>query len=355
MLLGATVGAGIFALPEIFARAGFLSGFIYLGFFSALLIYVHWLFSRAAETAHSGSLYGSVARTLGPRYAYVAFLSIVCGLILTLVVFLVIGAKFLLPIFGNFNQALFFFWLLASLPILLSLPRFTALETLGAFFMVAAIIYIFFSAPNLGGAITPANFAIKDTFLPFGAILFALAGWTGVPPLLAILKGERNKKSVLASLILGTLGSALLYAFFVVGIAGSTEIITSDTISGLIHWPPLKIFVLIALGLFAVWTSYLPISIEIKDSFAEDLGIERALSTAIAIFLPLLLVWVGLTNVMKIIALAGGVFLSFQYIFILLFSRKVLRLRGFHSFASALSIVIFFSGALYEVYYFAVK
>lgn len=191
--------------------------------------------------------------------------------------------------------------------------------------------------------------------MPFGAILFALSGWTAIEPAMAVVREKKFSAGVKWLLTLGTSVSAALYLLFAISVFGSTNSITADTISGVIGWPAWKVWTILALGIFATWTAYLSISLETKNSLERGSGWRETSALAFVIFTPLLLLWAGLNNLLSVIALTGGVFLSFQYLFIILLARKKLKFRGFENFASGLLLAIFLSGAIYEIYYFAAR
>lgn len=356
IIIAATIGAGLFTLPIIFKQAGWGTTTAYLVVFSGVLTYAHSLYwrTRVAEKTDL-SLLGLVRKEFGPRTQKVAFLAIVGGLILTLVIYLILGAKFLGLLFPLEGWPAFIFWILASLPLLFSIKRFAELENLGTVLKAGIIIIIFFAALNPGALFSTPSFEAGKAFLPFGAILFALAGWTAIEPAMAAAGEEKFGTKTKWLLVLGTVISATLYLFFVMSIFGSANSITPDTISGLAGWPVWRRWAILALGIFATWTAYLSISLEAKNSLGKGSNWKDSSAVAAVVFGPLLLLWAGLDNLMGAIGLTGGLFLSVQYIFIILLAKKKLKLCGFEDFASAFLVAVFLVGALYEIYYFAVK
>lgn len=356
VIIAATIGAGIFALPIIFSQAGWATTLIYLAVFTAVLIYAHSLYWRTRLAEESNlSLLGLLKKEFGKKIGGFAFLVIVGGLILTLLVYLILGGSFLKILFPAGSWSPFIFWILASLPLLFSLSRFSALENLGTVFKAGIILFIFFVSINPGALFSGSGFDAGKLFLPFGAILFAVAGWTSIEPAMAIAKEKKFSAKVKWLLTLGTSLSAALCLLFVMGIFSSASAITPDTVSGLIGWPASRLLAIIVLGLLAIWTSYLSISLEAKNSLEKGSGWEETSATAFVIFAPLILLWAGFDNLTSVIALAGGIFLSLQYLFIILLARKKLKLRGLENFASAFLMLVFIVGAVYEIYYFAFK
>lgn len=362
LVAATTLGAGIFALPYVFLKAGWLAGLFYLVVLAAVMVLAHILYFRVLQkTGEKNRLLGLARLYLGEFGFIVGLLAILCGLILTLVIYLILAGQFVRLLFPSVPTALAAacFWLAAALPLLLKERRSVGLEVLGIILMAGIIFFIFFSSNPAGALSIVSALNLRSLFLPFGAVLFALAGWTAVEP---VFDSEKRSKSEFTpavqpylALAAGTLVAAALYLVFVVGIFGSPGAITPDTISGLFGWPTYKLILLAALGLFAIWTSYLPIGLEIKHSFENDLRLRHASSLGLVIFLPPILLFLGLNNFSRVIGLVGGVFLTLQYLLIILVGKKVLEIRGAKGLFLNLLSFVFILAAVYEVYYFVVN
>jgi amino acid permease len=359
LVAATTLGAGIFALPFVFLKAGWLAGLFYLVILAVIIVSVHILYFRVLEKVNEKNRLLGLARAyLGKLGFAVGLFAILGGLILTLVVYLILGGKFVQLLFPSFssNLAILIFWVVSAMPLLLKERRSLNLEILGIILTAAIIIFIFFTS-DPGGALSQINaFNWRNALLPFGAILFALAGWTSVEPVFDV---ERRLKSELTpaaqpyfALAAGTAIAAVLYVVFVTGIFGSSGAITSDTVSGLLGWPKYKLVLLAILGLFAVWTPHLPIGLEIKHSLENDLHLGRAFSLGLVIFLPIILIFLGLNSFARVVGLVGGVFLSTQYLLMILVGKKVLELGRIKSILLYFVSLIFVAAAVYEVYYF---
>ena len=215
-----------------------------------------------------------------------------------------------------------------------------------------ALIVAFVFARSLPINVERIGSPVGDWFFPFGHVLFALAGWTAVYPLYEVSK---KRKNLIYPLLFGTGVSVVIYLFFVLGVTSGASSITPDAISGLTDWPKWQIDLLAVLGLFAIWTSYGPIGLEIRNSFEKDLRVPRSVSFSAVLFVPLILIWLGFNNFLETVGLVGGVFLAFQYLLIVLVSRKVLALKGFKRIVSDLVILIFALAIVYEIYYFVIR
>lgn len=362
VLVAATaVGAGLFSLPYVFLRAGWLLGVLYLLVVAFFLSFVHAVYYRVLE------IEGGDKRLLGLTEKYFRVFGkgfgaviIIGGLILALVIYLILAGEFselIRP--GTRTLGTFLFWLAGSLPILFGLRRLLFSEFLGAV-MMTFIIGLVFSGifvPLEKNSLTGlAAINWKEVFLPFGPVLFSLAAWTAVEPAFDYGKrvGQASGSSRRA-MTAGIYAAAFLYLLFVAGILGTVSGVAPDTISGLGEWPIWKFTLVVVLGFFAIWTSYLPIGLEIRNSLVHDLGSSRLLAAAVVFFLPPLLLLLGLGDFLKVLGLAGGVFLGLEYLLILAVGKRSLALGAAQKLLVNLLMLVFILGAIYEIYYFVVK
>lgn len=360
LVMATTIGAGVFALPYIFKESGWFVSIFYLVVLGGLIVmahYFYWLVLK--KTGGENRLLGFAKIIFGKIGFNFAFVVIVGGLFLALVVYLILGSQFLKMIFPSLRDdlALAIFWFLSSFPLVLKLKRLAGLEFLGAILMTTIILLVFFGAGNYSifEKVSAINF--KNLLLPFGAILFSLAAWTVVEPIYELNKNTKNetKKNALFVFLFGTFLAAAFYFLFIVGIFGSAAKITPDTLSGLVDWPFWKIVILGIFGLFAIWTSYIPISLEIKNSLEKDLSLGKILSIGLLLFLPPFLITLGLDSFLRAVELAGGLFLSLQYLLIFVISRKILDLSRIQKIFLNILLVIFALAAVYEIYYFVIS
>lgn len=356
LLVATTLGVGVFSLPYIFSKAGWGIGLLYLVVLAGVVIWSHSLYSRILDLDQgTGHLLGLARRHLGRGGYALAFVAILAGLVLALVAYLVIGAQFTRFTFPALTPglALFVFWLFCVFPLVMGLRWLVGLEFFGALLMGAIILFVFVSGAPLALFARAPVVDLEHIFLPFGAILFSLAGWTAVEPMHEYERKSGLRGKLLLSLTLGTGAATLLSALFVLGIVGSVGTVTEDTVSGLAAWPLWKQGLLSLFGLFAIWTSYVPIGLEIKNSLTES-ALLRGAGFFLAVFLPLALVLSGFDSFLRVIGLAGGAFLSVQYLLIFMLGKKLLPLaRGARWGVNAV-MFLFLLAAMYEVYYFVI-
>jgi hypothetical protein len=228
------------------------------------------------------------------------------------------------------------------------------IEMAGVFLISCAVFFIFvFGHPVRAFAAMPlAN--VKNIFLPFGAILFSIAGWTSVEQVYEIKKRNGGTARIFLYFIFGAALASVLYWLFALGILGSVPRVTVDTISSIGAWPFWKRDILAVIGLLAMGTVSIPLSREIRGALEKDLGWNDFISRAVIVILPLVVVLCGLTNFLVIVSLVGGVFISAQYILIILVGRRTLRLTGREKTLLDILTAIFICAAVYEVASFIV-
>lgn len=352
-----TVGAGLFSLPYVFSEAGWLTGFLYLVLVGACASFAHSLYHRALEEdVGETRLLGLIGKYLGSAGKILGPLVVVGGLTFALVIYLILAGEFselLRP--GTRQLGTFLFWLAGSLPIVLGLRRllFSELLGIGLMVLVIGIVFLGFFGESFPQVIA---FDWREILLPFGPVLFSLAGWTAVEPALdyARKSGYASRLSRRA-MTFGTFGAAFLYLLFVVGIMATVPLIAPDTVGGLYAWPVWKFTLVVILGFFAIWTSYIPIGLEIRNSLVYDLAWSRNLASATVFLVPPALLLLGFADFFKVIGLVGGVFLGLEYVFILLVGKKILALPPAKRFLVNLLTAVFALGAVYEIYHFVVN
>jgi len=347
VLLGTMIGAGIFALPQIIMLSGWVAFSLELFFLALILAYVHNLYARVLYKSEEKNLLGLLRDRLGRGWFYLGVIAIFGGILAALTAYLILGSEFLRHIWPGLSylDAVGIFWLLSSLPLFFRNRTFFTLESLGAILM--AIIILGLGAYGfVGKEIRLPQVGPFSFILPFGPLIFALAGWTAVEPIVKTL--GKTKKATL--FFLGSILVSLLYLLFVFGILRSAAKITPDTISGL-AWSPEALLILGILGLFAIWTSYLPSALEIKNSL-KFAHLPKGLGFMVFLILPLALIIFGINNFLAVVSVGGGIFIALEYLLILVLGLKVLKPKIWERALIIFSGGVFLLGALYEIFFF---
>jgi len=362
IVAAATIGEGVFAVPYIIQSSGWL---VALGYFIAVIAIVsvaHILYLRTlAAGDEKERLLGLARKYFGATGFWIGFVAIVIGLLLGFVAYLVLGTQFLQILFPGLSPAfaLGIFWILLACIVWGSAGRIAWFEALGIALVSCAILFIFFSGHpgvlfNGVPIAVPGNF-----FLPFGVIIFALAGWTSVEPVYELVykKNASSGTSISGAFTLFALGTAfagLLYWLFAAGVISSVPHVATDTISGIAGWPVWRKDILAVVGFLSIAVVSVPIAREIRGAIEKDLGWNSYLSRSAIIFLPLIAVLVGFKDFLVIVGLAGGVFISTQYLLIISVGRRTLALTSREKFLLDLVALVFVCAAVYEIWHFVV-
>ncbi|HUC31435.1 MAG TPA: aromatic amino acid transport family protein [Candidatus Paceibacterota bacterium] len=362
IVAAATIGEGVFAVPYIIQASGWV---VALGYFIAVIAIVsvaHILYLRTlAAMDEKERLLGLARKYFGSTGFWIGFVAIVIGLLLGFVAYLLLGTQFLQILFPGLSPAaaLGIFWVLLACLVWGSEGRIARFEAIGIALVSFAILFIFFSghpASVLGNVplAVPANF-----FLPFGVVIFALAGWTSVEPVYELVYKNEGEKSGLSSapfavFAIGTAFAGLLYWLFAAGVIGTVPHVAMDTISGIASWPLWRKDILAAVGLLSVSVVSVPIAREIRGAMEKDLGWNTFVSRAAIVILPLAAVLAGFNNFLSIVDIAGGVFISTQYLLIISVGRRTLALAAREKILLDIVALVFICAAVYEIWHFVV-
>lgn len=368
LLAGTIIGAGVFALPYVFAKAGILTGLFYLLIFSAVFTLIHLMYADIIlRTKENRRFFGYAEIYLGKWGKWLAILTTVVGMIFILTVYLILSVSFFNLIFQNFVfpdiYKILIFWFFGSLAVFMGINRLAITEFLITFGIAGIILIIFgYGFGNLEQAVSMSFFDLKYLFLPYGVVLFSLAGRAAIPALLGYFRNNNQPRlKARVPIILGSLAPALIYSIFVFGILSLSKTVSQDSISGLIGRLPLLILGLLGgLGLISLWSSYIVIGRDIKKSFEHDFNFHWIFAGLIVILSPLFLYFLGFQNFLELVGLAGGVFVGLESIFVVLMwlkSRKFggeergVFIRKLNPIIIRVLLLIFVGGIIYEIIY----
>lgn len=324
-LVGTTVGAGIFGLPFVFAQSGFLIGFLELSALSALMILVQQIVGEIALRTKDGRrLIGYDKEYLGSGWQVLSALAVTFGTTGAILVYLILSGEFISVLAGidRFFGTLIFFsvWFLA---IMIRPKAFGRFELyLGGFSILFIILLSVFSIKgiNLENLI---QINLKNFFLPYGVILFAMAGYTAIPIMEDILGEERNK--LRKAITVGTLIPAAVYILFALAVVGISGALTSqDAVSGWALVANSRYILILGsmLGLLTISGASLSLGVFLKESFHRDLGLPKQLAWFLTGGMPLTLFLLGARDFITIIGFFGALIFGFRVIDILYIHKK---------------------------------
>jgi len=330
VLVGATIGAGIFGVPYVISRSGIIPGFFYFLILGSLSVLIHLFFGEIAlRTKEKYRLVGFSQKYLGNLGKILIAASVVLGTIGALLAYLILAGNFLKILFSpllNLSTLNFIviFWLFCSFFVFRGVKLIAPAELLTnlLFFAVVALIFCF-ALPKFNFS----NFTLfnpPDIFLPFGVILFSLVGWSAIPEIVEISKTPEEKKDIKKIIILSiatVIVFYLLFTFAVVGVAGQN--VSPDAISGLLPFLGGKIIFLGALaGFITIADSFLILALYLRNTFIYDFKLPKMISIVASLGTPLILYLVGLRSFISVIGFVGTIIGVVEGIVIILIFKK---------------------------------
>ena len=325
---GTIIGVGLFGLPYVTAKIGFLAMLIYFIILSAVLIFINLMYGEIAlRTAKNHRLPGYARIYLNPAAARLGYLTTFIGLTGSLLAYVLVGGEFLKNLLGptlggsSFLYATIFFAAGALIVYFGTGPvSKTELYSLGLFFVI-----LFLLGLKAWPQINFQYFTTTDLehfFLPYGVILFSLGGLAVIPEMKELLKGQESALKKL--IIIGLVIPALTYLFFislVFGVTGSQT--TPEGLIGLNLALGDGIARLgFVFGIITTFTSFLTLGITLKKEFSYDGGLPAWLAWLLACGPAYGLFLLGLKDFIGIIGFIGSIALGFDIIIITLIYFK---------------------------------
>lgn len=324
ILIGMIVGAGTFGIPYVFSQAGFSLGFFYLAILSLAVMLIHLFYGEIIlRTQQPHRLVGYAAKYLGAGAKKIATGIILFEYYGALLVYIILGGEFLHIIFSRWfaslgikyfvgmgSPELFWatiFFLAGATAIFCRLRTFAKSE----FFMT--VLLLLTVGVLLVKGLPQVNFDhlktsnLSNFFLPYGVILFALAGAVAIPEMRRVLQGQ--EKLLKKAIVWGTLIPAILYLFFAVVILGISGQQTSpEAIRGLVPYLGEWVIILGTIfGVLAVFTSFIVLGVGVRKIYQHDFQMKALPSFVLACGIPLAAYLFGLKNFILIIGFVGAV------------------------------------------------
>lgn len=332
MMVGMMFGAGVFALPFAFSKAGIFWGLINFAAAFSILLLLHFLYAEVAYfTRGKHRFTGYVEIFLGKKAKHLAFLTTISSYYGSLLVYGLLGGLFLANFFSvfasKFDLSLLFF-AFAGFFVFLNLSR---IAEINFYLTLPLFVFIVFLLVIATPAIKPENFLMNFNtsftgawFMPYGIWLFSLTAFATLPEardIFAKASIKSFKRMILLSLIL----SAIFYFLFVMAVWGASNSSTSpDALSGIANVLGPKAFLVGSfIGLLAVFTSFLAMATDMRNIFRYDYKIPKFWAGTLAVFPPAGLFLLGAVDFTAILSIVGALGLGAFGIFIIFMARSL--------------------------------
>ena len=366
-MVGTIIGVGIFGIPFALAGAGFSVGVFYLILLGGFVLFIHLAYLEIIlRTNEPHRLVGFAAKYLGRNAKKLATVVVLIEYYGSLLVYMIIGGEFLNLIFSRWLVVPDFFWsllffALGASAIFLGLRTVAQSEFLmTAFLLLTMGIFIFKGLPQVDFQ----NLLTSDFskfFLPYGIILFSLAGSVAVPEVRQILRGEEHR--IKKAVVWGTILPAVIYfifAWIVVGVSGSQT--SEEAIRGLVPFLGENIIILGSIfGILAIFTSFIVLGLNLRRVYQYDWCLKSFTAFFLVCAVPLVLFLAGLKNFILIVGFLGAVAGGLDSILTILIYLKAKKngdrkpefslKRG--KIWAGLAIALFLLGIIYQFVYLA--
>lgn len=327
-LIGTVIGVGVFGLPYAFAKAGFLIGLVQLVLLGGVTMIIHLMFGEIIlRTEEKHNLPGYIEKYLGKRWEVLVSFSVLMGIFGSMVAYILVGGTFLNTLLNGLtdgsnifsqNSLYIIFWIFLTVLILLGLKTIEIVEFLMAVFLILAVGGIALLSMPFVHVSNLLSFNSLNVFIPYGVILFSLAGTVAIPEIREILSGKERK--IRPAIILGIFIPIIVYALFAFVINGVTGTSTTEeALTGLYNAVGGHIYILGALfGILAIATSYITFGYYLYETFLYDYGINKMLAHALIALVPITFVLFGVRDFIGIISFLGAVMGGFEGIAMIL-------------------------------------
>jgi len=374
-LVGTIIGAGVLAIPYAFMKAGFLTGLLNLIILSAAVVFLYlYMGEIVLRTKGKMQLTGYAQKYLGKNGRRLMAFTMIFGIYGAIVAYIIgvgrsLNSLFHLPAIDAFG--------IFISPDLLSSIIFFAFGITVVYFglewikkselvmstIVISIILLITIISILG--INLSNlfyFNMPSIFIPYGVVLFALAGAVAIPEMEEELVKHRDKLK--KAIFIGTLIPIALYLIFALVVVGNCGIKTGEIATTcLIDKYGILMMILGNLfPIFAMSTSFLTLGLGLKQMFNYDYKFSHLISWLYTALVPLILFfWIFFFVKSEIfyntIGLTGGIAMTLEGILIVLMFNKAKK-KGDRKpeyqiksskIISAILIILFLIGMIYTI------
>ncbi|HOZ16421.1 MAG TPA: aromatic amino acid transport family protein [Candidatus Portnoybacteria bacterium] len=354
VLMSTIVGVGMFGLPYVGVSSGFLimSGLLLLLTITMTVIHLFYA-DIVLKTNKNCRLPGYAEEYLGSKAKTIIGIFVILGFYGSLLVYIIVGGNFLGIILSQFiNLPLIYFNLIffaiGSVAIYFGLKLISGLDLLMGVFLIA-IIFIFFV---LGyGNIKLTNLTVvnwRNMLVPYGAILYSLAGMSVIPEIKEMFKKRNAQKQYKRAIVCGTAIPGIMYIIFigiVIGLTGSQT--TEEAIEGLANIIGEKAVLFGSLfGFLATITSFFALGLSLKQTYVYDFKIKKGTAWLLTCVVPIVLFMTGIHSFVAVITVIGAVMGLIECSAIILIHQKI---TGKKSWIKLLIVLMFIVGFVYTI------
>lgn len=303
-LMGCIIGAGILGVPYVVAKAGFLTGLVDIVLIGIAVLFLNlYVGEIALRTKGNHQLTGYANRYYGKSGKNLMAFFMIIGLYGALTAYVVkegqLLSAILNPILGGTSLVYsIIFFLIFSIVVYVGLGAIEKSELfMVTFFILIILTILILALPNINQE-NLTLFKLKNVFIPYGVILFALDGVVAIPELREELNKNRNKLKTV--IIVGSIIPIILYSLFAFVVVGTSKTVTEEGIFGLSEVLGYKMFLLGTMfGILAMATSFVAIAFAIKEVYMFDYKLTKFKASTLACFIPLVIALIIISSNVK--------------------------------------------------------
>lgn len=313
-MIGYIVGVGLFGVPYVYVNGGVWWGLAITAFAGIIMTLLHVMFlqtlaaskERMRDVKMVGTYLGAGARRL-------VFVTTVLTTYGTLLAYTIAAGRFGVTLLAPFTTtmdpfwvSLFFFAFFTTI-VLRGRAFMANVETVFTFLLIlATLLLLAIILPS----VRPEHLTWLNPhgiFAVYGVVLYALGGAAAVPTVLELLKPDH--RAATRTVVCGTLIAVGITAAFGLAVAGASGLrTTEESLTGLAAVVGPGVASLGAVfGLLGILTSFLPLSIYLRDVFLLDYKLPKPWAWALTLIPPLVLFLVGARSFIQVIGFVGGI------------------------------------------------
>lgn len=313
LLVGSTVGAGIFALPFVISKSGFFIGLAYLVIITLVSLYVNLVYGETIlSTLGKHQFPAYVNKYLGRNWRLVALITLFVQFYGALAAYMIEVGNLLSVIFGpifggsELTYAILFF-VVMSAALFYGLKAVSVIEQLLVLSIIVLVVIFCVIAVPL---VNPEHFLTYNfsyALLPYGVVLFAFGGAGAIVDMSEIVK--KHKRDLKITITIGTVVPFILYTAFVLAVVGITGVNTTESsVVGLGEvLGPAALYVGSIFGVLSMSTSFLLLGLILREVYQYDLFWKPVHAWLAAVIPPLLILLLGLFSFVEILGVTGAI------------------------------------------------
>ena len=322
-LSGMIIGVGIYGIPYVFSRAGFVLGSLELLILTIVITGIHLVYGEIVlRTREWHRLPGYAGIYLGSFAKKISIVSYLISFSGALASYVFLGGHFLSNLISPDMAWTYAFFFFGAFLLFFSVRLSSRIDTAIIILIVLFIAGLFFySIPHINSA-NLSGFDASEWFFPYGILMFALAGMAAIPDMAGFL--EHDPKLLRKAIITGSVLPAVLYFLFalaVVGVSGSGT--TKEAMLGISQVLGGNIlFFGSIIGILSTFNGFIILGSVLKGMMHLDLGFGWRMSWFLTVLIPFLFIFSGMSDYLAIIGFVGSFSIALDGVMTLLIYRK---------------------------------